>query len=122
MENNQFIFTSQEQLNAVLKQLRDLPQAIYNAECALANARQELSIAKLTLTTNEAAEFLTADGKTVKDKESLVAQKVEELERTVIKKEVDLLKAEATYNKAVNDFAAVRKEAGLLEAMLQSKI
>lgn len=122
MSNNPYTAIDHDTVKNLINELDELPNAEYNAEIALINSFNALETAKLTLELQEAAQFLLADGKTVKDKEAMVMAATEKEQRELITKQVENLKKKAEYNKLVNKFAAVRKKVGAIESMLNSKL
>ena len=122
MSNNPYTAIDHDTVKNLINELDELPNAEYNAEIALINSYDALETAKLTLELQEAAQFLLADGKTVKDKEAMVMAATEKEQRELINKQVENLKKKAEYNKLVNKFAAVRKKVGVIESMLNAKL
>lgn len=122
MSNTHYTAIDHETVKNLINELDGLPEAEYNAEIALIDSFNALETAKLTLELQEAAQFLLADGKTVKDKEAMVMAATEKEQRDLIEKQVDNLKKKAEYNKLVNKFAAVRKKIGAIESMLNAKL
>lgn len=122
MSNTPYTAIDHDTVKNLINELDELPNAEYNAEIALINSFNALETAKLTLELQEAAQFLLADGKTVKDKEAMVMAATEKEQRELITKQVENLKKKAEYNKLVNKFAAVRKKVGAIESMLNAKL
>lgn len=115
-------FVGVEEIKAIREALDKAPKAIYDAEKALATADISYQKAKLTCTTKEDGLYLTVEGKTVQDKKSAVAKQMENDYIALLDKQLELFNAKAEYNKQVNIFAAVRKEAGLVEASIKAKL
>ncbi len=122
MSNTPYTAIDHDTVKNLINELDELPNAEYNAEIALIDSYEALETAKLTLELQEAAQFLLADGKTVKDKEAMVMAATEKEQRELITKQVENLKKKAEYNKLVNKFAAVRKKVGAIESMLNAKL
>ena len=122
MNNQEFTSINAESIKVLNKEICDLPEKIYNAEVAMNKARGELQQAKFELDVQEAAQYLLSEGKTVKERECSVTGSTSELAKKVVAADAALLVATAGYNKAINEFAAIRKLAGLAEAALQAKI
>lgn len=122
MSNTPYTAIDHDTVKNLINELDELPNAEYNAEIALIDSYDALETAKLTLELQEAAQFLLADGKTVKDKEAMVMAATEKEQRELINKQVENLKKKAEYNKLVNKFAAVRKKVGAIESMLNAKL
>lgn len=122
MSNTPYTAIDHDTVKNMINELDELPNAEYTAEIALIDSFNALETAKLTLELQEAAQFLLADGKTVKDKEAMVMAATEKEQRELITKQVDNLKKKAEYNKLVNKFAAVRKKIGAIESMLNAKL
>lgn len=122
MSNTPYTAIDHDTVKNLINELDELPNAEYNAEIALINSYNALETAKLALELQEAAQFLLADGKTVKDKEAMVMAATEKEQRELITKQVENLKKKAEYNKLVNKFAAVRKKVGAIESMLNAKL
>ncbi len=122
MSNTPYTAIDNDTVKEMINELDELPNAEYDAEIALIDSFNALETAKLTLELQEAAQFLLADGKTVKDKEAMVMAATEKEQRELIIKQVENLKKKAEYNKLVNKFAAVRKKIGAIESMLNAKL
>lgn len=115
-------FVGEDDLKAIRESLQKAPQAIYDAEKKMGQADNDYQKQKLTCTTREDGLYLTVEGKTVQDKKSAVAKLMEQDYIELLDKQLALFNAKAEYNKQVNIFAAVRKDAGLIEASIKAKL
>lgn len=120
--SEQFTHLDANDFDKLNKQLLELPSLIYDAEIALSETIDASENSKLTIELAEASKYLVAEGKTVKEKDSNVLLALEEKLRAQIETDTKQLKAKALFNKLTNQFNAVRKVAGNVEARINSKI
>lgn len=122
LNHEEHSFVDESELKVIREALQKAPEAIYNAEMAMAKADNLYQKAKLTCSTKEDGLYLTVEGKTVQDKKSAVAKLMENDYIQLLDKQLELFNAKAEYNKQVNMFAAIRKDAGLVEASIKAKL
>ena len=122
MSNTPYTAIDHETVKGLINVVNASPELEYTAEIELIESFKSLEEAKLELKLESDAQFLLAEGKTVKDKEAMVTAATEEKARALIDKQVDHLKKKAAYNKKVNMFAAARKQLGAIESMLNARL